>query len=327
MKWWPIGLMIVFASCTQADKDPRKVLQEAIFRGLNDSIARFPNNDSLYLQRGMLLSQTNQHELAGEDYKKAWELAPSEVTALLYVSNLMLVNQPGQAIGLLKEGARRWPANTEFNRRLSEVYVQTGNNVEALRQFDLLLKRDSLNFETWVEKGNLLVRLGDTAAAIAALEQSYRLQPINYNGVMLANLYAATLHPKTIPFCDHLIAKDTAGTQPDLYFIKGIYYADTKQYKEAIAQFDECIRRDWKFIDAWLEKGIAYYEQRQYEQALEVFTRTTTVSNTNADAWFWIGRCQEAMGNRELAIENYKKALALDKDFTQAKERIKKLSN
>lgn len=326
LKAIPLGLALLVA-CNSADDDPRPVLQEARFKGLTDSIAQFPDNDSLYLERALLLSQSNRHELATEDYQKAWELAPAEPTALLLVSNLMLVNKPARAVELLKEGSRRWPQNTEFNRRLSEVYAQTGNAVEALQQFDLLLQRDSLNFETWMEKGGLLVRLGDTAGAIAALEKSYRLQQINYNGFTLANMYASTKDPRTVGFCDHLIAKDSSNTQPEPYFIKGTYYSDTHQYALALEQFDEAIKRDWTFTDAYLEKGIVYYEQQLFDKALEVFTFTTTVAKTSPDAWFWIGRCQEAKGNNALAIENYKKALALDKEFVEAAQRIKKLSN
>lgn len=321
-----IGLFVFLASCGSAEDNAKKILQAAPYKGLTDSIGLFPSNVDLYTQRAMLLSQHNQHELATADYRKAWELAPDPATALRYVSNLLLVNKPLEAVNLLQECIKKYPGIPEFRRRLSEVYAQTGNHTKALEEYNLLLQQDSLNFETWYEKGDLLVKLGDTVEAIEALEQSYRLQPINYTGLALANLYASTLNPKALVLCDELLLKDTTNSLTEPLYIKGSYYSDTKQYKEALAMFEECIRRDWKFTDAYIEKGIVLFEQKEYAKALEVFNMATTVSNTNADAWYWIGRCYEATGQKDLAIDHYKKALAFDKNFTEARERIQHLT-
>ena len=43
------------------------------------------------------------------------------------------------------------------------------------------------------------------------------------------------------------------------------------------------------------------------------------------DGYYWVGRCYEASGKKEQAILYYRQALALDKDFTEAADRIKKL--
>ena len=52
---------------------------------------------------------------------------------------------------------------------------------------------------------------------------------------------------------------------------------------------------------------------------------TVKVQETYADGYFWIGRCYEATGNKDQAIAYYHEALAFDKDFTEAAERIKRL--
>lgn len=322
---WVPALILLLVHCNTAEQDAKDILKAPPYKGLTDSISRFPQQATLYQDRAVLLSHNNQHELASADYKKNWELAPAETSALLYISNLLLVDEPREAIRLLNDCIKKYPDNPEFRRRLSEVYAQTGNDMEALRQFDLLIQQDSLNFESWYEKGNLLARMGDTTAATAALERSWELQPISYTGIALANLYAAALNPKVIPLCDFMISKDSTNAATGPFFIKGMYYSDSKKYTEALAQFDECIKRDWKFIDAYLEKGILFYEQQSFSKAMDVFRLATTVSNTNPDAWFWIGRCYEATGDTEHAIENYERAISLDKNFTEAKARIRNL--
>ena len=43
------------------------------------------------------------------------------------------------------------------------------------------------------------------------------------------------------------------------------------------------------------------------------------------DAYYWMGICQEALGQTEEAKLNYQKAYGLDKTFTEAKEAAEKI--
>ncbi len=128
-----------------------------------------------------------------------------------------------------------------------------------------------------------------------------------------------------ITICDDLIKKDSATESLDPYFIKGVYFSNTKQYRQAIEQFDDCIRKDWKFADAYLEKGIILFEQKNLDEALQTFKIASTISPKNADAFYWQGRCYEVIGKKEEAMDNYIRAYALDRSLTEAKEHIDKL--
>ena len=208
---------------------------------------------------------------------------------------------------------------------LGDLYEQSGKMKEALDIYDGLLSKDSGNFEAWYEKGLLLEKNRDTAHALLALGKAYGLQPVNTYGLELAHLYAENRNPAALPICDGILRKDSTHELLDPLFIKGIYYSNTTQYKKAIVQFDSCISRDWKFTDAYLEKGIAFFQQKQIDSAMSTFLMTIRVSNTYPDGYFWVGRCYEATGHKEQAILYYRQALALDKDFTEAADRIKKL--
>jgi tetratricopeptide (TPR) repeat protein len=170
-----------------------------------------------------------------------------------------------------------------------------------------------------------MAQLKDTAAAIQALEKSFSLQPINYSGLALASLYTAAKNPRALEICNQLLSTDTAAQQTDPIYMKGVYYSETKQYDKAQEQFDECIKRDWKMTDAYIEKGITLYDQNKFDEALKVFSLASTVSNTNADAYFWIARCNEATGKKQEAITNYERAISLDRNFAEAWEGLQRL--
>ena len=140
---------LLFTGCDFSDKkadSADKVLRSPRYLSLSDSIKQFPNEAMLYAERGLLLSQHDNHELATADYKEPWELDPSEGMANEYVNNLMLVNKPREAIDFLKECIANWPESTELHRRLSEIYEQIGQHARALQQYDDLLQQDSANF-------------------------------------------------------------------------------------------------------------------------------------------------------------------------------------
>lgn len=324
---------IFFLSCqSPADRQDivdTTLLQRPPYAVLTDSI-RHAGPDpqtaaGLFFRRGDLLSSNDRHEVAALDYQRAWVLQPSAETGQRYASTLSIIGRVRDAMKLLDTCIQKFPDDTRFPRMLGDMDMQSGKLQDAGRLFDELLKKDSLNFEAWYEKGLLLEKTADTAAAIASLAKAYALQPINTYGLELAHLYAEKKDTRALALCDQALRRDSTGELLDPFFIKGIYYANTLLYPQAIVQFDSCIRRDWKFTDAYLEKGIIFYHQKKYKEALAVFQTSTSVSDTYSDGYFWQGRCYEAMGKKSDALLLYEQAYALDKDFVEAKERIDKL--
>jgi tetratricopeptide (TPR) repeat protein len=335
----PLRTIFVFILCSgllttscnntgkKEDDQAAAVLHQFPFAPLTDSLREAKGQEaaSLYYRRGDLLSRSNHHELAADDYHQSWELHPDELTGLRYASTLAIIGQTDKAIKFLLAGEKIYPANPAFRAQLGELYQQSGRTKEALAIYDDMLHRDSLNDEAWFEKGLQQEKLRDTPNAIRSLGKAYGLHAVNTYGLELAHLYAESRNPVALSICDDVLRKDSAHELIDPLFIKGIYYSNTAQYKKAIVQFDSCIGRDWKFTDAYLEKGIALFEQKRYDSAMTTFLMTVKVSDTYPDGYYWVGRCYEATGHKDQAILYYREALALDKTFTEAADHIKAL--
>lgn len=329
---WALFLAtLLITACNSHDNkkedEQAAILHQPPFAPLTDSLdtAKGDMAAGLYFRRGELLARSNHHELAANDYRQSWELAPEERTGFRYASTLSIIGQIAPAIQLLQDCEKRFPGNAAFPSMLADLYQQAGKNKEALGIYDDMLHRDSLNNDAWYEKGLLLEKIQDTPNAIFALRKAYALQPVNTYGLELAHLYAENRNPVSLSICDDVLRKDSSHEDIDPLFIKGIYYSNTAQYKKAIVQFDSCIGRDWKFTDAYLEKGIALYKQNHYDSAMSTFLMTVKVSDTYPDGYYWVGRCYEATGHKDQAILYYRQALALDKDFIEAADHIKRL--
>ena len=319
--------LLLLGACGNApDSSPESAVEaNPAYASLNDSIRSFPKDAALFLRRATRLSQANAHELAYNDFKKAWSLQPSEQTALAYAANLQILGKIPERLTLLKICSTKFPANQQLQRLLADAYSESGNRQFALKQYQEILNSDPKDFETWYEQGLLLEQMKDTTGAISSLQKAYELQPVATYGLELAHLYAEQKNGKALDICNGILKQDSASLMIDPLFIKGIYYANMKLYPEAIAQFDSCIQRDWKTTDAYLEKGIAYYHLHDFKTAIRTFSMATTVSNTDPDAYYWLGRCYEATRRKPEAISNYQKTLSLDKSFTDAKDAIERL--
>jgi tetratricopeptide (TPR) repeat protein len=319
-----ITLAISFCKNKKADSEtPVSVVEmNPAYKTLNDSIRQFPEDASLYLRRAIRLTQENAHELAYDDFHKAWTLQPSLQNALPYAANLSILGKNGERISLLEKVYHDNPANTQTGRLLAEAYAGFGKPDQALVIYDNMLSKDSLDPETLYEKAIIMEQLKDTAGAIKALQKAYVAQGVDTYGLELAHLYAEQKNPKSLQICDFILRQDSALILIDPFFIKGIYYANVKLYPKAISQFDSCISRDWKTTDAYLEKGRAFFQMGNFNAAMQTFNMAITVSNTDPDAYFWLGRSYEAVHKKTEAVNNYRKAISLDKDFIEARQRM-----
>lgn len=296
------------------------------FAAISDSIAADPKNAGLYLRRAELLTANTQYSMAAADLETAWKISPSENLGERRVNNLFLQGKSEEGIMLLKTLMSRYPDNHNLKRRMGEAFLQTGQYDKAIESYNNIIREDSLDFEAYYERATLFLERKDSAAAIADLEQSYRLQPTQLAALSLANIYAEKRNARALALTDLLIARDSAAEMIDPVFIRGIYYANTGNTANALEAFNQCIKMDWKFHEAYIEKGIIYFQQKNLDEAMKQFKLAATVSNTFADAYFWQGRCFEKLGKNEEAISNYLRAYALDREFTEAKDRAEKLS-
>jgi tetratricopeptide (TPR) repeat protein len=327
---YPLFLLLMMvlsvSACKNKKNDPAKpsstVETNPFYKSLNDSIEKFPSDASLYLRRAARLTQENAHELAYNDFQKAWTLKPLIETALPFAANLAVLGKHAERIALLEKVNQLNGSNPQVRRLLAEAYAEFGKPEQALLIYNDIIAKDSLDPETLYEKAMLLEQLKDTAQAIAALQKAYSIQSVDTYGLELAHLYAEQKNPKALEICNYILKQDSAFILIDPFFIKGIYFANTKLYLKAIAQFDSCILRDWKTTDAYLEKGRAYFHMGNFNEAMKTFNMAITVSNTDPDAYYWLGRSYEAQHRKVDAMKNYRKAISLDQNFIEAKQRM-----
>ena len=322
-----IGLWIAFLSCNShhAVSPYEETLSQQPYLPLTDSIRRDPFDPDLYYRRGMLLFKNNNNPPALADLKKAWSLNKREVYAMA-ISNILFEGKTDSAISFLHDALKILPWSVPLHINLIQAYADQQKISEALSLCDSVLGRHPDQVGILMMKSDLLEQKNDSAGALKALQQAYLFAPFNedlcYN---LAFKYAQSKNPKVLQLCDSLLKKDTAERKGEPYYFKGVYYSNINDDSKALDNFNKAIQYDYTFLDAYMDKGKIFYDRKKYSEAEKVFQLALKVSASYADAYYWVGRCQEALGQKDEAMLNYQRAYGLDKSLTEAKDAFEKL--
>jgi len=319
--------IVALGSCGNDNDDSqyKGILHQPPYAVLTDSIKDEPKNDELYFRRAVLLNSNNLPEPALADFKKAWSLKKDERYAY-GVSNLLLTKKADSAILFLNQALQELPESFLLRLTLARSLSAQNKTDEALKACEELLQKNPTQVDVLKMKADLLDRKGNKAAAISTLEKAYNLTPydveLNY---MWALKLAEAKNSRVISLCDSLGRADSGGHHAEPYYYKGIYYSNTGDKAKAFSEFNEAIRHDYTFMDAYIEKGAILYEQKNYAAAYKVFDLAASISQQFAAAYYWRGKCEEATGQKNEAKLDYTRAFALDNTFTEAKEAADKL--
>lgn len=322
-----LAVLMVISSCN--DNDPSspygELLDQAPFAKLTDSIRNTPDNDDLYFRRAVLLNENNFPEPSLADFKKAWSLKKEEKYAL-GISTLLLESKPDSALAFLNNALKDLPNSLLLRISLARAYDKKNEINAALNACDLILNLNPQQVDVLKLKASLLGKKGKNEEAITTLEKAYNLTPFDVElNYMLALRYAENKNQKVLSLCDSLIRADTLEQHAEPYYYKGIYYSNINDKNKALQLFDEAVKRNYNFLEGYVEKGSILFERKQYNEALKVFNLLLNISPDYPDSYYWIGKCQQATGQKEEARLNYQRAYGLDNTFKEAKDSADKL--
>ncbi|MEN9548178.1 MAG: hypothetical protein RIR12_769 [Bacteroidota bacterium] len=317
-----LSLLLIFSGCKvhQSTSPFTALLENSPYKIYTDSIRQFPNNDTLYFRRAILLNSNNHPEAALADFETAWKMAKQEPYAV-GAGTILADAKNKKTIPFLQQALAVLPASNLLRIALAQSLNAEDRVEEAILVCNEVLAQNQQQVDVLKLKAALLTKKGDAAASLTLLQQAYQLTPydieLNYE---LAFKYAETKNPAVIKLCDSLSKIDTANSHAEPAYYKGIYFANIGNNQAAIEQFNKAIQNDYYYLNAYIEKSRTLFEQKKWDEALKVAQKANTLSPDFADAWYWIGKCKEALHNKAAALSDYQTAFALDKTFLEAKE-------
>ena len=98
------------------------------------------------------------------------------------------------------------------------------------------------------------------------------------------------------------------------------------EFEEAIAKYDEAVRLEPNFVNAYINRGLAYLGLDQYRRGVEDFDEAIRVDPSSAPAYGNRAMAHALLGNDEAAQQDLDRAvdLGVDREFLEeALERLR----
>jgi len=226
----------------------------------------------------------------------------------------------------LKNEVNKYPDSLLLLENLLGYYINAQNYDAALKAVNEAIQKDSSNPGLFDMQSALFIAKGDTTAAINSLEKAIEIYPNPPFIISLGALYAQTRNPLALEMADALLIGNKARAEKEAYFIKGLYYSFSDQKEKSIPFFDNAIRTDFQFMEAYLEKALALYVLKKYKESVEVLNRAVTLQNNFDRGYFYLGRSYEKLNKKEEAMQAYEKALMYDPNYEEAREALARLT-
>lgn len=151
---------------------------------LEAAVLRLGGSARLYAMRGVAYSQLGQFEQSEKAFEQASRLnAGNEMTTMGLTLTLEQGGRLDEAVELLREQLRKSPQQPSLNHMLAQSLLKQGAEPgqaafeEALRALEISIKSDPNKARPRVTLGQLYLKSGKTAAAIAQLERAVELDP------------------------------------------------------------------------------------------------------------------------------------------------------
>lgn len=101
----------------------------------------------------------------------------------------------------------------------------------------------------------------------------------------------------------------------------GISELMMQRYHEARKSFEQSIKADRKFADAYNNLGVVYYEERKYGPAVKQYRRAIAIDSASASFYSNLGAALFSKKDFEPAVLAYQKAVQLDPDVFERTSR------
>ena len=93
--------------------------------------------------------------------------------------------------------------------------------------------------------------------------------------------------------------------QAKTFYDQGESYSKQKNWDQAIGAYQQAVRIDPKYAEAWNNMGFCYRKVKQYDKALDAYKHAMALKPNLPNPHEYLGRTYLEMGNKDGAMREY----------------------
>jgi tetratricopeptide (TPR) repeat protein len=215
---------------------------------------------------------------------------------------------------------------------MAQLYVIDGQLGKADSIYQAMLNLDSTSSSAKLalnERGKLRFRQKDYDGALALFQKRIALDPSSAEAYFYIGLCQKELkrYPEALTALKQSTALDS--TKAERFFWLGVLSDQQKAISDAEVAFRRSVALDdTSRLASKARAQLGFYRllQKDWSGALQHLERSVVLDPQYVQAWVWLGQGYQNSGNRDKAIDAYKRALALDPNQPEASKGVKVLS-
>lgn len=304
---------------------------DSLLAALNARIASNPDDYTGYLERAKYFGEKLEYGKAYEDLARAIKADSTKGDIYAYKGELHFrQGNDKSAYEAYSRGLHFDSLHVNCLLKKTGLDIVLGNYDLARGQINTALRVNEYNPEAYYMRGRLYKTLGDTNIAASSYKTAIEVDRNYYDAyVEVGLLYAARKNDLAKEYYSSAI--DIRPRSVEAWYNKAIYLQETgfrkkDRYKEAFACYDSILKIEPRFVAADFNKGYIWLEYMQgYDSAAYYFTRAIGNFPDYYQAFYNRGLCLESLGKRGEAEKDYRQALAIRPDYTEAAKALNRV--
>ncbi|MBD2569993.1 caspase, EACC1-associated type [Anabaena lutea] len=220
----------------------------------------------------------------------------------------------------------------DFHERAMDKYDKNDYK-GAIEDFNQVLQIDPNNYTVdYYRRGYAHSKLKDYTKAIDDFDKYLQFNPSDIDGYDERGYAYYQLDKYDLAILDYNKSIELNSKQALSYFRRGLAYKAQGKYDLAISDYSKSIELKYEPLNVlYASRGSAYNGLGNYDKAIEDYNQAISIAPEYALAYYNLANSYSKKGNKQAAIENFKKAATLYKkqqnedDYQDSLNRIKKL--
>lgn len=231
-----------------------------------------------------------------------------------------------QALIKLDSAAIQHPENAQIVALQGQAKANLGDCTGAIESWDLYATLDKEN--SWKVDGlkaDCYVQQGHHEEAIDAISKYLVHDPYNGHFYIIRGheYYLTSKYARAIQDFSTIIDRKLQGYNTfEVYYKRGLAYAEFGMNKEALSDFDKVVKMYPRFNYGYFYRGSSHWHLEQYKEAIADFSTAIQLDNKDLHSYFNRGLCYQSTKDYDKALADFSKVIQLDPNFDEAYNQV-----